>query len=213
MKMKYIVVTLGSLWISQAVFSATDADSLHQELSRIRTFQAQFKQEVVTPQGKVKQRVSGEFLLQKPNRFVWQINQPHPQKLISNGKELWLYQPALKQAMRKPARGSLSKTPIEFLSGSSREISYYFQVDSMKKGNETAYRLRPKDKKMAFQEVQFVFQGNQLQQMKFVDPVGQKVKIQFYGVRVNPGIPAGAFRFVPPKGTDIIQGPGQKRPS
>lgn len=212
MKIKYVAITISSLWMSQAAFSVTDADLLHQQLSRIRTFDAQFKQEVVTPQGKVKQRISGRFILQKPNQFVWQVTQPRPQQLISNGRELWLYQPALKQAIRKPIHATQAKTPIEFLSGSSRELSYYFHVDSMKKGDEMAFRLRPKNhKKMAFQAMQFIFQGNQLQQLRFEDPLGQKVRIQFYGIRENASLSPALFQFVPPKGIDVIQGQGRKR--
>lgn len=205
--MKYrTITTVSLLWLSQAAFSATDADLLHQQLSRIRTFEAQFTQEVTTPQGRIKQKISGKFMLQKPNRFVWQINQPHAQTLISNGRVVWLYQPALKQAIRKPVRTNLAKTPIEFLSGSSRELSYYFRVDSMKKGNEIAFRLRPKDKKMAFQEMQFIFKGNQLHYLKFEDSFGQKVKIQFYDRHENISLSPGLFQFVPPRGTDVIHG-------
>lgn len=202
---KYAIIAMSLLWFNAATFSITDADLLHQYLSRIRTFEAQFKQEVRTSKDQLKQQISGKFVLQKPNQFVWQINQPHVQKLISNGQVLWIYQPALKQVIKKSIHNNFTKTPIEFLSGSSRELSYYFHISSMKQGNELSFLLRPKDKKMAFQSMEFVFQGNQLKYLNFEDSLGQSVEIQFYNIRQNIAVSPDLFQFVPPQGVDIVQ--------
>ena len=41
--------------------------------------------------------------------------------------------------------------------------------------------------------------------MQLIDSVGQRTNILFNGVEVNKPIPASKFKFVIPKGADVIQ--------
>ncbi len=198
------LLLLSGIW-ADITLAASSSALLHQYLSRIHTFEAQYQQSILSSEGKVKQKISGKFLLKKPNCFVWEVIQPTQQKIISNGREIWLYQPKLKQAIRKPIQPSFQKSPIEFLSGSAREFSHYFHIQMIKKDQETIFRLIPKNKKIALQAMQLVFQKKQLHQLLFEDALGQKVRIYFEKIRENIALPPTLFEFVPPKGIDIIR--------
>jgi outer membrane lipoprotein carrier protein len=42
--------------------------------------------------------------------------------------------------------------------------------------------------------------------MVFKDTLGNKTTIAFSGWTRNPALPASTFAFVPPKGTDVVDG-------
>jgi outer membrane lipoprotein carrier protein len=56
-----------------------------------------------------------------------------------------------------------------------------------------------------FDQLDVTFQGDQPSSMRLQDALGQQTVIDFRDLRVNSGIDASLFSFVPPEGTDVIQ--------
>ena len=48
------------------------------------------------------------------------------------------------------------------------------------------------------------FAGGQLKAMVLHDNFGQTTSLQFGQIERNPALDAGLFRFVPPKGADVV---------
>ena len=52
--------------------------------------------------------------------------------------------------------------------------------------------------------VELGFDGDALRRMRFKDSLGNETQIAFADWKRNPSLPAGTFKFVPPKGVDVV---------
>ncbi len=89
--------------------SAQDAksgiDQLKQFVKTVRAAQGEFVQQQMRtpkpnePQDKLKmiRQTSGQFVFQRPGRFVWDTQKPYEQKLIMDGKQLLMWDKGLNQ--------------------------------------------------------------------------------------------------------------------
>jgi outer membrane lipoprotein carrier protein len=55
------------------------------------------------------------------------------------------------------------------------------------------------------------FSSSGLQIMELADSFGQTTVLKFSAMRRNPKLDAALFRFVPPKGADVIGDSGESR--
>ena len=62
----------------------------------------------------------------------------------------------------------------------------------------------PKDKESTFESMRMGFSGKGLEVMELRDHFGQTTVIRFSGLERNPKLAPEAFKFVPPKGVDVI---------
>ena len=65
--------------------------------------------------------------------------------------------------------------------------------------------LKPKTKDTLFDSLNLSFRNGMINNMRLVDSVGQRTDILFSGVKANEPNPASKFKFVIPKGADVIQ--------
>jgi len=66
--------------------------------------------------------------------------------------------------------------------------------------------LIPKDKDTQFQSVGIGFQNGELKAMELHDVFGNVTLLTFSNIQKNPNLPADPFKFVVPKGADVIKG-------
>ena len=64
---------------------------------------------------------------------------------------------------------------------------------------------KPKAKESAFDTLKVGFRGKELAAVEIVDSFGQRSLLQFSQFRPNVATSADAFRFVVPKGADVIE--------
>ena len=64
---------------------------------------------------------------------------------------------------------------------------------------------KPKSKDGQLQKVEVGFRGAELAALDILDSFGQRSLLQFGEVAVNPRLGDEVFRFVPPKGADVIE--------
>ena len=55
-----------------------------------------------------------------------------------------------------------------------------------------------------FTEIRLGFDGRTLAALALVDAFGQSTRVRFGAMERNPAVTAETFRFVPPKGADVI---------
>ena len=63
----------------------------------------------------------------------------------------------------------------------------------------------PKSKENAFERIRLGFSESGLQAMELRDQFGQATVIKFAEVERNPKLSPELFKFVPPKGADVIR--------
>jgi len=125
--------------------------------------------------------------------------------MISDGKKVTLWDPDLEQVTIRKLDERLSQTPALLLSGDVSKIDQSFDVTSKPSGELLEFILKPKTKDTLFDSLRLSFRNGKINDMQLIDSVGQRTNILFSGVKVNEDIPASTFKFVVPKGADVIQ--------
>lgn len=184
---------------------AQDVTRLSQLLEKSKTITANFSQLTLDGSGTRLQETKGEMSVQRPGLFYWHTEAPQEQTMISDGQKVTLWDPDLEQATIKKLDQRLTQTPALLLSGDVSKISESFDISSKQAGEVMEFILKPKTKYTLFDSLNLSFRNGMINNMRLVDSVGQRTDILFSGVKANEPIPASKFKFVIPKGADVIQ--------
>jgi len=199
-----LVVFLGVICASSLV----RADALQELLTLlepVKGIQAGFVQEVQDAKGVVQQQNKGELKAMEPNQFYWETAEPFPQKIITDGTTLWVYDPDLQQVAIKPFEENYSKTPAMLFAGNAAVISQQFSVEKIK-GVAQGFRLLPKQQQRdLFVSLDMVFEKSVPVSMTILDGMQQKTTIHFSAVQINPVLSSNTFHFEAPSGVEVIQ--------
>lgn len=200
---KYILVLFCSF--SFMAFASPDAKKLQQKLNNIHTMTANFKQ-VVRAKKRVVSRSSGTMALKRPGQFLWDTKKPMQQKVIADGKHMWVYDVELEQVTVQKQKKSLGGTAALFLSGYDETVArdYYVFLSKMSEGRER-YDMKAKNPRQGFRQVVMTFKADSLVGMELYDQLGQKTEVDLSEVKMNPEVNSKLFQFKPPKGVDVVR--------
>ena len=182
-----------------------DVKRLGQLLGQSNTITARFSQLTLDGSGTQLQETTGDMSVKRPGLFYWHTDAPQEQTMISDGKKVTLWDPDLEQATIKKLDERLTQTPALLLSGDVSKIEQSYDVSSKTQGEVMEFILKPKTKDTLFDSLRLSFRKGNISEMQLIDSVGQRTNILFSGVEVNKDIPARTFKFVVPKGADVIQ--------
>ena len=204
---------------TQATAEAQATRNLITRLNGISSMQAAFVQTTrrndrkpVAPGGlrpmmNVSQTLTGVMQVKRPGQFRWETRSPMQQLIVANGRQVWLYDPDLKQATRQTLDQQIANTPALLLSGNVQQIAWSYRISQPQPG-QAYFVLYPRptgDQDSLFSSLALRFNGNVPSQMILTDTLGQQTSISFSQVRLNSSLSASIFNFVPPKGTDVIE--------
>ena len=99
---------------------------------------------------------------------------------------------------------ALGATPAALLAGGSLESDFDLSSLPAKDGLEWA-QATPKAKDGAFQSVRIGFRGKALSAVEITDSFGQRSLLTFSKMVANAPVAAESFKFVVPKGADVIE--------
>lgn len=186
--------------------SAADAAArLAAMLSSARSLEAAFEQTVAGGNGVVTQRSVGQMTVSRPQLFRWEVKTPFEQLIIADGKQVWVYDPDLAQAVVRPFDQQLSNTPALLFGGDATKISEQFDVKLLEdKGGNVRFSLAPRGEDALFESLGVAFRDDRLREMTLLDSLGQRTSITFSKVSLNPAVSPSRFVFTPPPGTDVI---------
>ncbi len=204
-------------------------------LEPIKGLSAKFTQDMMDAKGVLQQHNEGELQAQAPNHFYWETLEPFPQKIITDGKTLWVYDPDLEQVTIKPFSANYAKTPAMMFAGNSASIRDNFTVEKiaakqaaapvkqatapktmvnkalaqpipLQEAQQKSFRLLPKkDQKDLFASLEMTFSSGKPVSMVINDVMQQKTTIYFSDVMLNPKIPVKYFSFTPPKDVTVLK--------
>jgi outer membrane lipoprotein carrier protein len=190
--------------IALAPLARADAvDTLREFARDVQTGSASFSQTVTSPDGARKKTSSGSFEFARPNRFRFAYSKPYEQLIVADGQKVWIYDADLNQASWRAMDRALGATPAALLAGSSHDKDFDLKALPATDGLEWA-SATPKAKDGTFQSLKVGFRGKTLAAIELVDSFGQRSTIQFNGLTTNPALAPELFRFVPPKGADVL---------
>jgi outer membrane lipoprotein carrier protein len=180
-------------------------ESLDAFTKGLKGLDGQFSQQVFDNKGKRKESTSGRVAMSAPRLFRWEYLKPFPQLIIADGKQVWVYDPDLKQASVRSQGAEEQNSPLAALTDPQR-LDRDFNVKEA--GNASGLdwlELTPKQTENAsFQRARLGFDKAGLVRMEVLDTLGQRTEIVFSGWKRNPKFPAKTFRFTTPKGIDVV---------
>ncbi len=182
-------------------------DYLKQFAKETTSAQGEFTQTILDKSGKALEApVTGNFAFKRPGQFVWRIEKPYPQSIISDGATLWIWDPDLNQVTVKKLTAAVSTTPAAVLFGKGNIEDVFELKDLSDEGGRLWVRATPKIEDMSYASIQIAFdkKGN-LAGMRLNDHFGQTTRIEFSKVQTGTMTDDSAFSFSIPEGADVLR--------
>ena len=184
--------------------TAASIELLKSFLQQTTSGRAQFAQIVVDKNLKQLQQATGTMEFARPGRFRWEYDKPYEQLIVGDGTKLWVYDKDLNQVTVKKLGTALGSSPAALLAGSNEIEKIYDLVNLGSQEGLDWLEAVPKSKENAFERIRLGFGHSGLEAMELHDQFGQTTVIKFAAIERNPKLPPDLFRFVPPKGADVI---------
>ncbi len=193
-----------ALLFAAGTVQADSLAQLKQFMDGTRSARGSFTQQVFSKSGRKPQQASGTFAFSRPGKFRWTYEKPYAQLLVGDGSKLWAWDQELNQVTTKKLGQALGSTPAAILAGdNSLEKNFTLKDDGAADGLEWV-EARPKADDSSFERIRMGFSGGQLKAMVLHDNFGQTTSLNFLQMERNPSLDGGLFRFVPPKGADVV---------
>jgi len=196
---------LGFTLMFMAIIAKADGvSSLRDFFMNTHSMRAQFRQEVFDQQGQKLQQVEGSMQLQRPNKFRWDYKKPYEQQIISDGKQVFLYDAELQQVTVSDLSKALGSSPAAMLAGGEAVEKSFILKNAARKDDLTWVLALPKNKDSGFERIILGFKDGQLRKMELYDSFSHVTHILFSQVERNPVLALESFLFTPPKGVDVV---------
>jgi len=181
-------------------------DKLKEFIAATRSAQADFTQVVLDQNGKRIQSASGVMQFQRPGKFRWTYQKPYEQIIVGDGEKFWLYDVDLNQVTVKKLDAALGSSPAALLSGSNEiERGFTLKESGSQDGLDWLQAIA-KTQDSSFEKILMAFNVQaELVVMELNDAFGHKTVLRFSNMKRNPQLPSSQFKFVPPKGADVLE--------
>lgn len=188
-----------------AISGAALADAIpkfQQFLAGTPAGSATFEQRVFERGDKLIQQSTGQFMFSRPGKFRWTYDKPK-QVIVGDGEKVWIYDADLQQVTTRKLGNALSSTPAALLTGGT-EVSKLFTLkeEGARDGVEWM-EAKPRQSDTGFERIRIGFRGDALAGMELFDHFGNRTVLVFSALK-RGAQDAAQFRFVPPKGADVI---------
>lgn len=150
------------------------------------------------------QNSTGTFQILRPGLFKWDYSKPYKQTIVGDGTHIWLYDVDLKQVTKSNQDQTIGDSPASILSNKSALESSYSLKEDGSAGGIDYVLATPKKNNAGYQFIRIGFQGDKLAAMELKDGFGNQTSIKFNGVNTKPNLSKSQFKFVAPKGVDVL---------
>jgi len=153
----------------------------------------------------------GIVYLKKGGKLRWEYKEPTPQEIVSDGKKLWVYTPALGQVNVGEATEALAGPAGSFLAGLGRlraEFAVRFLNPAEPRDGEGNWVLDLTPKRPLPTLARLVLSMDaktwELRRAVVYDQFENTVTMRFTKVAINSGLPDRLFTFEAPKGVATV---------
>lgn len=199
---KLSVLALG-LSLSALVSAQSATDQLQRFVKEVHSASGQFSQNTVDAQGNARPAQTGEFAFKRPGKFKWSVLLPYEQLVISDGQQLYQYDPDLNQLTQRGVDQAIGTSPAAILFGSGQLEDSFELVDQADADGLNWLRATPKSKDAGFSYVDIAFQGNLPAKLVLLDSFDQQTVIDLHQVQITE-VSDQEFEFTAPEGVDVV---------
>ncbi len=168
-----------------------------------------FSQQTRASTGRAQPAQSGQFAFQRPGKFDWRVTKPYEQRIVSDGRELFQFDPDLNQVSVRKTDAAVGASPAAILFGDG-DLEKSFTVKELPARDGLDWlEAVPRSADAGFSKVEIGFKDGLPSQLDLFDSFGQSTRVTLSDIRRNPSIPAGTFTFTAPAGVDVVRMGGQ----
>jgi outer membrane lipoprotein carrier protein len=192
------------------------AQAVDEHYNHLRTLQAEFTEEYRG--AGIERTESGTLWLakggmKKPGKMRWEYRSPREKLFVSDGKDAWFYVPSDRQARKTEARKLDDvRSPLAFLLGKSKlekelqGLSLAPDVTPLTPGDVV---LRGVPQALADRVSEILLEvtpEHRIVRIEINEVDGSVTEYRFSDQQEDVAIPEGRFRFIPPAGTETVEG-------
>lgn len=155
--------------------------------------------------GKTAAPATGTFVFARPGKFIWTYVKPYEQLLQSDGEQLYIYDKDLNQVSMKKLGDALGSSPAAILFGSNDLEKNFTLAEAGSRDGLEWLSATPKAKDSQFEQITIGLRNGTPEAMELKDSFGQTSKLAFSKFEKNPALGATQFKFVAPKGADVVK--------
>jgi outer membrane lipoprotein carrier protein len=216
---KFVAVTIALLAIAMPVRAdsahpspqlKTVLDRLQKHYQQTTSFSAKFTEDII-PAGGAKRERAGTVYYRKPGQMRWEFAGQDQEIIVSDGKQLYSYQPDLNQVI---------ETPLEQAFKSSSTAAFVLGIGNVQRDFDASMPatapadglkhivLKPKNGSDSF-EMGVDPKTLDLKSLRLTDALGDVTELAFSDIKRDAPLDAKLFTFIPPAGADIVKAPQQ----
>src|SRR5213083_3377974 len=187
-------------------------DHASQTYQTIANLSADFVQVVANPMIGAPDTTRGKLYQMRPSRFAMRFTAPKGDRIVADGRYLWLYTPSTAPGQvirsRIPAVGTTGPNLIGQFVERPRErySARYLRADSLGGTMVDVVALSPKEKDQTYSgAVIWVDRNDRLvQRIDITEASGQQRTVILGNLKVNRGAPGREFTFSLPAGVRVV---------
>lgn len=193
-----------------ALAQATALEQFKSFVSATRTARGEFTQRLVKADAdrggaRLSNPSTGSFQFARPGKFIWIYSKPYEQLLQADGDKLYIFDKDLNQVTIKTLGNAIGSSPAAILFGSNDlEKNFTLSEGGTRDGIEWLQAI-PKTKDTNFEKIGIGLKDGMPVAMELRDSFGQVSLLSFTRFEKNPSLSPNQFRFVIPKGADVLQ--------
>jgi outer membrane lipoprotein carrier protein len=175
------------------------------------TFRSDFEQKFWVKAYSTEKSSRGHVTFAKPGKMDWVYDDPHDNRVVSDGNVIKVFDAANKQMFEQPIDKSQYPAALSFLTGTG-QLAQSFDFDrvcgdQMKFPGGYVLVGTPKQPTPAYSKVLFYVDTatSQVRRVMVIDGQGNRNRFDFINPQINQPAPPGEFRFTPPPGTSIVK--------
>lgn len=203
MRLRGQVLVVAFAAAGASLAEATGLEQLQAFHASTKTGNVAFRQ-VVAGKGPGLRESTGTFAFQRPGKFRWTYQTPYEQLIVGDGEKLWIYDRDLNQVIVRTLDRALGSSPAALLAGDAALERSFELSDAGKAGGLEYVDAKPRSADTGFEHVRIGFADNLPRTMELKDAFGNVTTLTFSGFERNLPLDAARFRFVPPKGADVV---------
>ena len=181
--------------------------------AELRDLSATFVQIVDNPMLGDPDTTRGRLFIQKPSYFAMRFTEPRGDRIVADGRHLWLYTPSSTpgQVIRSAIPGTGTTGPnliAQFVEQPRERYHAKYLGAEPGAGESDAILLSPRDSAgdLPYSAATVWVDRNDgtIRRLEIIETSGQRRTVILNGVAVNRGVARSEFRFSPPAGSRVV---------
>lgn len=198
--LKKSVLSFALLGLAGMAFAdAQSVAELQLRLMQVSQYSADFDQVVRSSKGKEIQKGKGKFQVKRPNLFRMETKSPQENLIVSDGENLWFYDPFVSQVTVNNVQDAVNNTPFVLLT--SNDKNHWAQYDVTQ--NADTFVLKPKSNKSNLKQFDVRIEKSGL--LKGFSTIERDGQSNLYVLRniTTGGVSSELFKFRVPKEAEL----------